>query len=410
MAYEPIKGEPRRGVPDESSEAFFARRRREDRTYVSKPFRLRLPFSQDHGELARFVTKVFDEADEPVLPEENLEWTHEAILTTPGGRKQVQLQVAREEGKVREIKIQSVPVDGPKLGPILRLNRHQSEKFIQMVRGLEYIPLEEDAETVRVDDDVIREVFKDPNAVGKLYAEDPERIRHLIESDASAEDVLALARRRKVVEEFRSLLEDDEKFDALAKPRGPEHVWQEFLEGNPWILGVALSGQLLTRYDETKLERVVVGASVAGPGKRADALLRTNGAIRSLVLAEIKHHRTHLLGKVYRSGAWGMSAELAGGISQAQQTVHLARQYIGDHLPEKDEEGGETGDVAKLVRPRSYLIAGDLRECMTEKGNLHPEKHRSFELGRRNLYEPEIITFDELLARAEWHVSASASG
>ncbi len=33
--------------------------------------------------------------------------------------------------------------------------------------------------------------------------------------------------------------------------------------------------------------------------------------------------------------------------------------------------------------------------------------HRSFELYRRNLYEPEVITFDELLARAEWHVEVA---
>jgi hypothetical protein len=31
-------------------------------------------------------------------------------------------------------------------------------------------------------------------------------------------------------------------------------------------------------------------------------------------------------------------------------------------------------------------------------------KFRSFELFRRNLHEPEIVTYDELLARAEWHV------
>jgi len=37
-------------------------------------------------------------------------------------------------------------------------------------------------------------------------------------------------------------------------------------------------------------------------------------------------------------------------------------------------------------------------------GGVHRAKYESFELYRRNLYEPEIITFDELLARAEWHV------
>jgi hypothetical protein len=33
---------------------------------------------------------------------------------------------------------------------------------------------------------------------------------------------------------------------------------------------------------------------------------------------------------------------------------------------------------------------------------------RSFELFRRNLHEPEVITFDELVARAEWHVETAA--
>lgn len=34
-----------------------------------------------------------------------------------------------------------------------------------------------------------------------------------------------------------------------------------------------------------------------------------------------------------------------------------------------------------------------------------PHKFRSFELHRRNLYKPEVITFDELLASAEWQVA-----
>jgi hypothetical protein len=34
-----------------------------------------------------------------------------------------------------------------------------------------------------------------------------------------------------------------------------------------------------------------------------------------------------------------------------------------------------------------------------------PGRFSSFELYRRNLYEPEVLTFDELLARAEWHVA-----
>jgi hypothetical protein len=48
-----------------------------------------------------------------------------------------------------------------------------------------------------------------------------------------------------------------------------------------------------------------------------------------------------------------------------------------------------------LIRPRSYLIAGHLRVLGNDGGGVHMQKLRSFELYRQNLYEPEIVTFDE---------------
>jgi hypothetical protein len=147
-------------------------------------------------------------------------------------------------------------------------------------------------------------------------------------------------------------------------------------------------------------------------GKRADALLRTNGQISSLVFAEIKHHKTALLqSKHYRSGCWGPSSELAGGAAQAQTTVERAVRDLGDRLIATDEDGTELDDQAFLVRPRSFLIVGHLRELVGVMGGVmggvNVDKYRSFELYRRHLLEPEVLTFDELLARAEWHVSLS---
>jgi bifunctional DNA-binding transcriptional regulator/antitoxin component of YhaV-PrlF toxin-antitoxin module len=235
---------------------------------------------------------------------------------------------------------------------------------------------------------------------------DPEKFRQAIANDATADDIVAMAHRKEVIARFRELLEDPEAFaEALEAHNGRrEAVWQDFLEENPWILGITFAGQLLTSWSEEKLEQVVAGFSVAETGKRTDALLRTNGAIRSLVFAEIKHHEAPLLGAKYRSEAWAVSPELAGGVSQLQQTVYRARHDIGKRLRNTDDEGAETGEVTFLVRPRSYLIIGDLGQLRGANG-VHPGKHRSFELPRRNLYEPEIVTFDELLARAEWHVS-----
>jgi hypothetical protein len=88
-------------------------------------------------------------------------------------------------------------------------------------------------------------------------------------------------------------------------------------------------------------------------------------------------------------------------VVQIQQTVHLATREIQGRLADKDDQGVETGEHTYVVRPRSFLIAGSLDQLRRPSG-VHRQKYESFELYRQNLYEPEIVTFDELLARAEW--------
>ncbi len=169
------------------------------------------------------------------------------------------------------------------------------------------------------------------------------------------------------------------------------------------MLGVSLAGQLLTSWNERKLEQVVAGFSVSGPSKRTDALMHRSGRIRALVFAEIKHHETELLAGQYRPGSWAPSPELSGRVVQVQQAVDLTSREIQGRLSETDESGAETGEYTYLVRPRLFLIPRNLEQLRGPSG-VYRAKYESFELYRRNLYEPEIITFDELLARAERHV------
>ena len=77
-------------------------------------------------------------------------------------------------------------------------------------------------------------------------------------------------------------------------------------------------------------------------------------------------------------------------------------------MARRDIGGFEMADLTYLLRPRSFLIVGKLSEFVNDQGQHHPEKIRSFELARRHLQEPEILTFDELLARAEWIVNNAA--
>lgn len=392
----------------ELNDVEYAERRLTTRTYVSKSFSWK--FGRDIGEPGRYIHRVFDEV--PSDDDPDWEWSTEVVTKTPGGRKQLELQVARSAGVIRKIKLQKVPTSGDltKLEPVLELDREQSARLLDTLRALDSIPIEGER-TVRVDDDLLRQVFEDPTAVESLYTRDPERVRALIAADAYAEDVIALQRRRDVVEKMRRWLADPQEFAlASAQYRGPERAWQHLLEQNPWILGVGLSGQLLTSWGYDKLEQTVVGHSIKGVGKRADALMRTAGVIRSLVFAEIKHHNTDLLASEhYRSGCWRPSDELAGAVVQVQQTVHLAVQHLSeDHIQDKADDGSLLGTLTFVIRPRCYVIAGRLDQLHGEGGGPIPDKVRSFELFRRNLHEPEVITFDELLARAEWHVEQAA--
>ncbi len=251
-------------------------------------------------------------------------------------------------------------------------------------------------------------IVADDETLFSLYSVEPARLRGLIENDESAHDVVAVAGRRQAVQRFRGLLEDAGYFDneSVSKFHGKaEAVWQALFEANAWIFGVSLAGQLLTSWNDEKLEQVVAGPSIVGVGKRADALLRTVGRIRSMVFVECKTHRTPLLGAEYRPGCWSPSNELVGGVAQLQGTIYRAVNQIGERLNDKDPRGAEVpGESIFLIRPRLFLVIGQLDDLMGSQGGVHLDRLRSFELYRRNISEPEILTFDELLARADWSV------
>jgi Domain of unknown function (DUF4263) len=393
-------------VEEEPDETTFARGRLANRTYASKGFNLKRPGSSDDGALARFAYKVFDPETESALVQEGEEWV---LKETPAGRFQIKVMLVREQGNLKELWIQRVPgvSHAGEVKNLLNLKQPELSVLVEFLKVLESVSVE-GGTSVRVDDSLVQDLFADPKSLATLYGRDPERFRRLIADDAAAKDVVALAARRARVDEFRRLLNDDAHFDsavAASSGAGPEAVWQSFFEANPWILGVTLASQLLMSWDDEKLERIVVGSSISGVGKRADALLRTAGRIRSMVFAEIKTHQTKLLGPEYRSGCWRVSAELSGGVAQVQGTVHRAIHDVGERIADIEPDGSERpGEYTYLLKPRSLLIVGRLDELKGISGGDHQDKIRSFELYRRNLAEPEVVTFDELLARAEWFV------
>lgn len=393
-----------------SNPVVYAEGRFTTRTYLSESFTISRVYSRDLGQPARFIAKVFD-TDEWTEPPSNAE--EFLVMTSPGGRVQLKLLVAREAGQVKELWIERVKskADGTStLVEVLNLKRDDASRLIELLKNLDSLPVEGDT-TVRIDDSLLREVLADPDAVQTMYNRNREEFRSLIVEDESATDLIALGYRREQLKRFRLLLDDADVFAEEQKllGGGSEKVWQTFFENNPWVLGVGLTGHLMTSWNPEKLEQVVIGFSVAGSGKRTDALMRTAGSIQYMTFAEIKHHNTDLLVRQpYRPACWSPSPELSGGVVQIQQTVYRATREIGERLDDLADDGSRTGEATYLHRPRSYLIIGNLSQLRGATGGVHEDKNRSFEIYRRNLYEPEILTFDEVLARAEWQVALAA--
>lgn len=327
------------------------------------------------------------------------EWT---IAGVDGARQyRLKMLMVRGTSEVQDLWIVDVQDDGT-CTELMHLTGESAARFVALIRNNAFAPADGSLAIVPP-----AKVLPDAAALSAAYEHDAEALRLLIEKDATASDVVAVAHRRHVVARFRRMIDDDEYFDALVEVqarKSKEGVWQEFFEANPWLLGLGLSVHLLIGWDEDKLEKVVSGADIGGPGKRADAVLKTAGIVGLLALAEIKHHRTGIFGsETYRSGCWAPSVELSGAVAQSQGTVQLALERFINKVEKTDPEGFTVpSHTTYLYRPRSYVVIGQLSEFVhPETGGRDEARIRSFELYRRNLQEPVVITFDELLARAE---------
>lgn len=222
-----------------------------------------------------------------------------------------------------------------------------------------------------------------------------ELLTQLSQSDALRKDVYAMAVKRGALIEFEQGIKDG----------WSEPEWQAFFERNRWIFGLGLQYVFLDAVGP-KLEATTTGHSFNRAGKRADGLLRTRAEISQYVLIEIKRADTDLLrhDKPYRPGCWSPSDELSSAVTQVQKTAFdFCRGRFRDL--QTDEFGNEVGGSVYAVEPRSFLVVGSLAEL---RGN--DDKIACFELFRKNIRSPEILTFDELLQRATCMVENLALG
>lgn len=330
---------------------------------------------------------------------------HEVVLrTTPTGKRQIKMLLVEDPRRIKSILLQSFDMSEGKDSPSRNAHFLITGKEIDELVELAMLAVNAEfraEDKFRIGIDQLSRFTLSRDAAKQLIGKNEQLLEDILTSEVTERDLVAVAYRRRQLDLFERLLSDDTFFDEQASQvRGPEEVWQRFFEANHWIFGGSLFFNAAGAIDEGKLERVVAGASVVGPGKRADGLLSTRGRVGALCFAEIKTHRTRLLQKSqYRPGVWGPSSDLTDAVAQSQRTVHLAEANIREALRIVDDEGNPLGKEAYLIHPRSVLVCGDLQEFVAEHG-VNREKFACFELFRRHLQGPEVVTFDELLERA----------
>lgn len=91
-------------------------------------------------------------------------------------------------------------------------------------------------------------------------------------------------------------------------------------------------------------------------------------------------------------------------MAQVQRTVQESIRNIQTKTQIQGGDGSLTGEEVFLYTPRSFLVIGSLSQFAEEHG-INEQKYACFEMFRRNLTNPEIVTFDELFERAK-HIVA----
>lgn len=280
-------------------------------------------------------------------------------------------------------------------------------KIVEFLHKIQRLDLSS-PEKINVTDEQLNALLLSGDQARRLVTENEELFAAIAGTDITAHDVVALGYRKAQLDRFDRLLRDETYFAEESRRLSAtgEGVWQAFFEANTWIFGYGLCYLFLSELDGKKLEQAVSGFNLRGEGKRSDGVMKTRALISSLCFVEIKKHTTPLLqSKPYRSGAWAASNELAGGIAQSQATVEGAIEHLTRKYEAADLRGDPTGETLFNFEPRSFLVVGKLDEFIGQRGVNQPQ-YRSFELLRRNVHRPEIITFDELYERARFIVEA----
>jgi hypothetical protein len=367
--------------------------------YISRSF----PKNNPEARQMRYVSRVIEPHD-PGIAYATVE-SETVLRRTAAGRFEIRATVFEDDRSIKSLTIQRFSNSS---GPDEKYHFHFSgqslDLVMQMFERIKTAPMAH-SEKIHLTASEIGDVVLDQRQAQRLLANHQDLFIEAARNGVLKKDIIALGYRRKQLEVFENLLTDPDYFAAEERRQGKtgELLWQAFFEANTWIFGYGLCYQFLGSIDKGKLERYVVGSDIGGAGKRADAVMKTQARINSLCFVEIKKHDEPLMqANAYRREVWAPGKELSGGVAQVQATIHSTIERYARKVEVVDDFGEPQGAPLFNFDPRGFLVIGNLDEFCRSEGRINETKLRSFELYRRSIHRPEIVTYDELLNRARF--------
>lgn len=376
----------------------FFRLRREGKTYISKVFTF-----LNTTEPMRNVVMVSEGSD--VLHIGEIEGALRLRISGVKRKTQVTALVSQDDKAIRRVTLQTFQSrsDGDWLQGYeehcFTLRQDEYHRLMNFLDEVDFIDLEnpdgfhiEDmsggARRRAIVDAADRSLIEQ---VRSMNAADKAALLGALGKTLTPEEINILLGRRTALEEFEREMQSGQ---------WSERQWQEFFERQPWVFGYGLYYRVMRPFDR----EMTVSAGGVDNRERSviDFLMQFTD---HTALVEIKRPDTPIFKTVRggdsRAGTHAFSDKFTGAVSQIleQKAEWLSFAESGKHF----SRDGTTPLTARTRNAKTILVVGSRTEF--ERATSHRDKQimqDTFELFRQDLRSIEIITFDELLDRAQF--------
>ena len=173
-----------------------------------------------------------------------------------------------------------------------------------------------------------------------------------------------------------------QSYQEMMQTKLAEKHWQEFLDANSFILGLAFGYPVV----KVRGQASVGGHRLSGGGETIADFLVKNSLTNNSAIIEIKTPQTKMFNKsAYLGEIYSPSGQLVGAVNQTLDQKHNFEREIA-----------RIKDNSRLFNIESYSV-----RCCLVVGTMPSgeDMKKSFELFRGNSKHVEIVTFDELLEK-----------